>query len=261
MATRNLSGVERHSSVVPVKDSSLSSLQNASPRTDAHRLALECDSLRASSILSLLHHCGPPAILRRVITIVVDSVKRVAPRRTRSHIGQESRKRLAPARTDGDATATVPCVEVSGLVFAPPNHAFPHAILWGATQSMCCMGYVSGVSVQAPATRSRACSQGASRNCVLAPALTRTEPIHLVPACTQRTHHGESPESLSRLATTRSLVVLSDVHCGCRLGMLHPDGIVVDSGGLYLPSVFQQKMWLWWLEFWGEWVPSVTKGG
>lgn len=59
---------------------------------------------------------------------------------------------------------------------------------------------------------------------------------------------------------TKNLIVVSDTHCGCRVGLLHPDGITVDGGGLYLPSEFQKKMWAWWEEFWGEWVPKVTRG-
>lgn len=60
--------------------------------------------------------------------------------------------------------------------------------------------------------------------------------------------------------SVRNLIVVSDTHCGCRLGLLHPNGTTVDSGGLYLPSEFQRKMWAWWEEFWGEWVPAVTRG-
>ena len=59
---------------------------------------------------------------------------------------------------------------------------------------------------------------------------------------------------------TRNLIVVSDTHCGCRLGLLHPDGITVDGGGRYLPSDFQLKMWALWREFWDEWVPEATKG-
>lgn len=58
----------------------------------------------------------------------------------------------------------------------------------------------------------------------------------------------------------RNLVVVSDTHSGCRVALLHPDGITVDGGGRYLPSEFQLKMWAWWQEFWNVWVPDVTKG-
>ena len=57
-----------------------------------------------------------------------------------------------------------------------------------------------------------------------------------------------------------NLIVVSDTHCGCRMGLVHPDGIQVDGGGRYLPSTVQRKMWDRWQEFWGEWVPEVTRG-
>jgi hypothetical protein len=63
-----------------------------------------------------------------------------------------------------------------------------------------------------------------------------------------------------RSGAVRNLIVFSDTHCGCRLGLLDPVGIVVDGGGRYGPSDFQKKMWSWWVEFWSEWVPSVTRG-
>ena len=58
----------------------------------------------------------------------------------------------------------------------------------------------------------------------------------------------------------RSLVVVSDTHSGCRVGLIHPDGIRLDGGGRYLPSAMQLKMWALWREFWDEWVPEVTRG-
>jgi hypothetical protein len=65
---------------------------------------------------------------------------------------------------------------------------------------------------------------------------------------------------MAKRTDTRSLVVFSDTHCGCRLGLLHPDGAKVDSGGRYMPSDFQRKMWAFWRMFWDEWVPEVTRG-
>lgn len=62
------------------------------------------------------------------------------------------------------------------------------------------------------------------------------------------------------VSTTKNLVVVSDTHSGCRLSLCPPEGASVDGGGRYMPSDFQLKMWAWWEEFWGEWVPTVTKG-
>ena len=56
-----------------------------------------------------------------------------------------------------------------------------------------------------------------------------------------------------------NLVVVSDIHCGCRLGLLHPDGIKLDDGGLYQPSEFQILLWDYWREFWDKWVPNATR--
>lgn len=57
-----------------------------------------------------------------------------------------------------------------------------------------------------------------------------------------------------------NIVVVSDTHAGCRLGLCPPEGIEVDGGGTYMPSKLQQTVWAWWQEFWGEWIPRVTRG-
>jgi hypothetical protein len=58
----------------------------------------------------------------------------------------------------------------------------------------------------------------------------------------------------------RQVVVVSDLHCGCRIGLCPPDGVPLDDGGHYWPGRIQEKMWEMWHEFWTEWVPLVTKG-
>ena len=55
-------------------------------------------------------------------------------------------------------------------------------------------------------------------------------------------------------------IVVSDLHCGCQLGLCPPEGMKLDEGGRYEPSEFQRIMWTYWLEFWNEWVPTVTTG-
>jgi hypothetical protein len=58
----------------------------------------------------------------------------------------------------------------------------------------------------------------------------------------------------------RNIVVVSDLHCGCRLGLCPSDGVSLDDGGVYIPGRLQQAVWDWWQEFWREWVPQVTRG-
>lgn len=60
--------------------------------------------------------------------------------------------------------------------------------------------------------------------------------------------------------TPRTLVVISDTHCGCRLGLCPPERIRLDDGGFYEASEFQVQMWILWREFWDEWIPQVTRG-
>lgn len=62
------------------------------------------------------------------------------------------------------------------------------------------------------------------------------------------------------MARVRNLVVISDTHCGCRLGLCPPEPMRVDGGGQYVASDFQRKMWALWRCFWDEWVPEATRG-
>ena len=57
-----------------------------------------------------------------------------------------------------------------------------------------------------------------------------------------------------------NLVVVSDTHCGCQLGLCPPSGASLDNGGIYAPSSFQLNVWEWWREFWEDYVPAATKG-
>jgi hypothetical protein len=57
-----------------------------------------------------------------------------------------------------------------------------------------------------------------------------------------------------------NIVVVSDLHCGCRLGLCPPEGVKLDDGGTYQPSAFQQKLYAMWRAFWDEFVPDATRG-
>jgi hypothetical protein len=62
-----------------------------------------------------------------------------------------------------------------------------------------------------------------------------------------------------RKATPRALVVVSDLHCGCQLGLCPPKGVTLDEGGQYTPNIVQQQLWTWWREFWDCEVPVITR--
>jgi hypothetical protein len=57
-----------------------------------------------------------------------------------------------------------------------------------------------------------------------------------------------------------NLVVVSDIHAGCRLALCGPKEIALDDGGAYEPSSLQLKLWDMWQFFWNEWVPDATHG-
>jgi hypothetical protein len=59
---------------------------------------------------------------------------------------------------------------------------------------------------------------------------------------------------------TRNLVIVSDIHAGCGMGLCPPGGAILDDGGHYMPSGAQMKAWDCWVDFWHSWVPRVTKG-
>jgi len=60
--------------------------------------------------------------------------------------------------------------------------------------------------------------------------------------------------------SAKRLVVVSDLHAGCRVGLCPPRGVTLDDGGTYLASSLQQKMWLMWRDFWDDFVPEATGG-
>jgi len=56
-----------------------------------------------------------------------------------------------------------------------------------------------------------------------------------------------------------NLIVISDTHCGCQYALCPPQ-VRLDGGGVYSLTDLQVHLWGWWLEFWHEWVPTVTRG-
>ena len=57
-----------------------------------------------------------------------------------------------------------------------------------------------------------------------------------------------------------NLICISDTHSGCKLALCPKQGIMLDEGGTYLPSLLQLKLWGMWEYFWDKWVPMVCRG-
>lgn len=61
-------------------------------------------------------------------------------------------------------------------------------------------------------------------------------------------------------STCRNLVIVSDLHAGCQVGLCPATGVRLDEGGRYMPNAIQRQVYGYWCEFWDKWVPQVTKG-
>lgn len=60
--------------------------------------------------------------------------------------------------------------------------------------------------------------------------------------------------------TIKNIIIISDLHCGCQMGLMRPDGAHLDGGGHVEPSDLQKKVWEIWLYFWNKQVPRWVKG-
>lgn len=67
--------------------------------------------------------------------------------------------------------------------------------------------------------------------------------------------------SKTELKYIKNLVVLSDLHCGCRMGLYPCDDtrVIFDEGMGYIPSPFQREIWCVWNTFHDEFVPEATR--
>ena len=65
---------------------------------------------------------------------------------------------------------------------------------------------------------------------------------------------------MRKAARINNVVVISDTHCGCMMGLAPSEGVPLDEGGSYQLSRLQRVVTRWWDEFWDDFVPSATKG-
>lgn len=57
----------------------------------------------------------------------------------------------------------------------------------------------------------------------------------------------------------KAIISISDLHVGSTVGLCTPGVIVVD-GGKYEPNMFQKTLYNYWVHFWSEYVPAMTRG-
>ena len=65
----------------------------------------------------------------------------------------------------------------------------------------------------------------------------------------------------AKWSTPRALVVVSDLHCGCQMGLCPNEGVRLDGDGQYRPNAVQRQVYAWWREFWDQFVPEAVHHG
>ena len=76
----------------------------------------------------LLFTGGPAAITRCVVAMAIDTVNRIGPSRSGSHVLQKSHERQLPAATDANTTASVPTPTIIASTLASMLHRDPGVI-------------------------------------------------------------------------------------------------------------------------------------
>lgn len=93
--------------------------------------------LTLSSILSLLLGCGPSTVVRLVVAVVVDTIKRI-PFRSFSHVLIKIFKRFKPAFANLNSTPSIVLVITVSWICTALFHASPNLILANMVQSVLC---------------------------------------------------------------------------------------------------------------------------
>lgn len=99
-------------------------------------LALVCKQSVCALVAILGCLSGPPNISRFVVSIVVDTVKRMLTRRSRTNVGEECGKVANPLRKHRDSAAAVPWVCLVVLIAAASLYIGPSLIFRRAPHSM-----------------------------------------------------------------------------------------------------------------------------
>lgn len=95
--------------------------KTTAPLRNRHRLTTIGEVVILSCVAVLLRDCRPTAILRRVRSVIIDTVYRASVR-TLAHVGKEAGERLAPSGTDGNATRPISLVRFVARGVASRNH-------------------------------------------------------------------------------------------------------------------------------------------
>lgn len=165
------------------------------PSGNRKRFAAECQWFGRRLVGALFKAGGPPAILRFVVSVVVDSVEAMRWCRSLSHVSKEVFKAVLPAVADGNSSTAVPSKACVLLVRAPLSHHLPDIELRSAGST------VAGnrLQLKAPTGSGGTYSERLPKHHSLAAALASAQPFWLLPGTVPGANkHSQATEFLAR---------------------------------------------------------------
>jgi hypothetical protein len=150
------------------------------------------------AVLCLFLACGPPAIRRFVVSVVVNPFDRVKATRSKSHICEEILKRLHPTFADFYTAPAIATVVRSAGIRTPLFHLLPRAVLGSRCPIMPrSTVFCNGLSLQTTTGPVFARSEigGAGQRNVA--AIAQTTPDRSAMLFRFKTQHEQSGESLA----------------------------------------------------------------
>lgn len=128
--------LNRPSTLKSFADGSLVNPCASAPFGERQSFTFPFNALIIASVKLLNGLSGPPAIIRGVITIVVDAINGMAHGWTRSHVSVEHGERVTPTLTDGNASPSVAMEVLSGWARASLDHVSPYMVFGGIPQAV-----------------------------------------------------------------------------------------------------------------------------
>ncbi len=145
----------------------------------------------------LLGSCGPIAVARRVVAVVVASFQHHFPIWSQSHISHKRGKGITPLLTHLDpATSVVTVVSILRILTAT-DHCAPSIVLNGPTPPVCDASRKNQFSAKTPARLGAFIAQSRLVNCFLSPAVAFAQPSPHISTGLRFADHDEPSESLA----------------------------------------------------------------
>lgn len=157
-----------------------------------------CQRSVVTVVSRLFGPCCPPAIPRRVRTVVVNAIKAMTKRWARSHVGQECRETPSPPRTNNDPTGAIVLERWVPRIVAAFLCALPRMVCRASRVPMRGKQRTGRLVLQAATTTTGARSQTISLDVPDGPTCTSAIPVDDSAWTLWWANHRPSTEMLTR---------------------------------------------------------------